>query len=80
MLVCDVRQGMQLVRRRMLTQRVFSPAQSTRFIPDESTPNPPRRFLADFYRLSFVPPGILLGNTGEATAPNRVLYVLPTTV
>src|ERR1035437_6452067 len=39
----------------MLTPRVFSPAQSTRFIPDESTPNPPRRFLADFYLFELRP-------------------------
>jgi hypothetical protein len=55
------------------TLRVFSPAQSTRFIPDESTSNPPRRFPADFYRLSVVPPGIQLGISGEAAMPNQVL-------
>jgi hypothetical protein len=39
--------GMQLVRRRMLTLRVVSPDQSTRFNPDESTSNPPLWFPRD---------------------------------
>ena len=55
MLVYDVEWGLQLVRRRMLTLRVFSPAQSARFPPGESTPNPPRRFPADFYQFDVRP-------------------------
>src|ERR1017187_9481705 len=56
--------------------RVFSPAQSPRFTPDESTSNPPRRFPADFCRLSVVPPGIQLGIPEEAAMPNQVRVIL----
>jgi hypothetical protein len=47
--------GMQLVRRRMLTLRVVSPDQSTRFNPDESTSNPPLWSPRDSKQFGFVP-------------------------
>jgi hypothetical protein len=71
MLVYDVEWGLQLVRRRMLTLRVFSPAQSVRFTPAESTPNPPRRFLADFYQFEVRPSRDPARETGEAATPDR---------
>lgn len=53
------------------TLRVFSPAQSVRFTPAESTPNPPRRFLADFYQFEVRPSRESTLDTGEAATPDR---------
>jgi hypothetical protein len=65
------------MRRRMLALRVFSPAQPARFTPDESTSNPPRRFLADFYLFEcHLLPEIRLGIPEEAATPNQVRVIL----
>jgi len=56
-----------------ITLRVFSPAQSVRFTPAESTPNPPRRFLADFYQFEVRPSREPARDTGEAATPDRFL-------
>jgi hypothetical protein len=63
---------MQLVRRRMLTLRVVSPDQSTRFNPDESTSNPPLWSPRDSKQFDRCPQGISR-DTGEADTPNLFL-------
>jgi hypothetical protein len=78
MLVCDVRQGVQLVRRR-ITPPVFSPAQPAWFIPGESTSNPPLGFLRDSLLFGAATPSYeaLLAHrkSREADTPNWFLSV-----